>query len=123
MPEGTFAPPLRPRRACAKCAAVRFTPFRFAAAALFLVLSAALVLSGCGGPVECKTEITDGSKSFTGATTGKTDDADVRSASLRDACRQKCAADKAPMVDACTSACVIDAGAQKLGAKTTCGKK
>ena len=51
------------------------------------------------------------------------DDADVRTASLRDACRQKCAADKAAMVDACTSACVIDAGAQKLGAKTTCGKK
>ena len=81
------------------------------------------MLSGCGGPVECKTEITNGSQSFTGAATGKMDDADVRTASLRDACRQKCAVDKAAMVDACTSACVIDAGAQKLGAKTTCGKK
>lgn len=81
------------------------------------------MLSGCSGPVECKTEITNGSQSFTGAATGKMDDADVRTASLRDACRQKCAAEQAPMIDACSARCATDVAAQKLGGRTTCGKK
>ncbi len=85
--------------------------------------SAALLASGCSGPIECKSEITNGSQSFTGAATGKADDAALRTASVRDACRQKCAADKTPMIDPCTAACVTDASAQKLGVKTTCGRK
>lgn len=91
--------------------------------ALFAALSAAFLCACGSGPIECKTEITDGSASFKGAATAKVEDAALRTASIRDACTQRCGAQKAPMLDACTAACVTDVGAQKLGAKTTCGKK
>ena len=118
-----FASGLHPRRACAKCAAVTFTPLPFARVTASLAIAASLTLFGCSGQIECKTEITNGSASYTGAAVGKAEDAALRTASVRDACRQKCAAEKAAMVDACTAACVTDAGAQKIGAKTTCGRK
>jgi hypothetical protein len=115
---------LRPRRPCAKAAAVTSSPFPFAAALLLVTSAAALALGGCSGPIECKTEITNGSQSFTGAAVGKADDAALRTASVRDACRQKCAVEKATMIDACTAACVTDAtSAAKIGARTTCGRK
>jgi hypothetical protein len=93
---------------------------RFAAALLCL---GAACLAGCSGEIECQTEVTNGSASFRGAATGKAESDALRRDSVRDACRQKCAAEKAPMVDACTAACAADVAAQKLGAKTTCGRK
>jgi hypothetical protein len=87
------------------------------------LLAAAAALLGCSGDIECKTEIATGSASYAGKAAGKTEDAALRAASVRDACRQKCAAEKAAMIDACTATCVTDVGAQKLGAKTTCGRK
>lgn len=83
----------------------------------------AWLLCACSAPIECKTEITDGSTSFKGAATGKAEDSNLRAASVRDACTQRCAAQKATLLDACTAACVTDVGAQKLGARTTCGRK
>lgn len=108
-----------------------FTPFPFAKVRSPLAIAARLVavslfaapLLGCSGEIECKTEITDGSASYKGAAAGKAEGPELRTASVREACRQRCAAEKAPMIDACTAACVTDVGAQKLGAKTTCGRK
>jgi len=88
-----------------------------------LAAVASLAATGCSGPIECKTEITNGSTSFNGAAVGKAEDAELRKASVREACRQKCADEKAAMIDACTATCVTDVSAQKLGAKTTCGRK
>lgn len=91
----------------------------------FLIsLSAALFgAAGCGGDVECKTEVTDGAATFTGKAVGKQETESLRREATRDACRQRCAAARAAMIDACTAACVTDVGAQKLGGRTTCGRK
>lgn len=87
------------------------------------VLTAALGLCACSGEVECKSEVTDGSTSFKGAAVGTVESETLRRDSARDACRQKCAAEKATMIEPCTAACTTDIGAGKLGAKTTCGRK
>lgn len=100
-----------------------FSPRLLARILLSLTAAGSLGAAGCSGQIECKTELTNGSQSFTGSATGQVEDAPLRAASARDACRQKCAAEKAPMVDACTAACVTDVSAQKLGARTTCGRK
>lgn len=88
-----------------------------------LVLAAPLAVAACSGDIECKTEVTTGSASFTGQATGKAENEALRRESLRDACRQKCAAEKAAIIEPCTAACVTDVGAQKLGGRTTCGRK
>lgn len=91
-------------------------------AAIGLVLLVPFV-AGCSGQIECKTEIATGSATYAGSAVGKAEDLALRNASVRDACRQKCAAEKAVMIDACTSTCITDAASQKIGAKTTCGRK
>lgn len=90
--------------------------------AILIGLAGAL-LCGCSGEIECKTEVATGSASYRGSAVGKAETQDLRRDSVRDACRQKCAAEKAAMIDACTATCATDVDAQKLGAKTTCGRK
>lgn len=82
-----------------------------------------LCLSACSGEIECKTEVTTGSASFTGVAAGKEESDALHRKSLRDACVQKCAAERAAMIEPCTAACVTDVDARKLGAKTICGRK
>lgn len=94
------------------------------AALCSLLLAVVPACFGCsGGEIECKTEVTTGAASYTGKASGKKEDAALRRESERDACRQKCAAERAQMVDACAAACVTDVAAQKLGGRTTCGSK
>jgi hypothetical protein len=92
--------------------------------ATLLIVSGLLfaTLCGCGGNVDCTTEVTDGRVTYTGRSKGKAEDQALRVESVRDACRQKCAIEKAPMVDSCASRCVVDAESAKIGAKTTCSK-
>lgn len=88
-----------------------------------LLCASGAALAGCSGEIQCTTEVTTGSASYRGAAVGKSESESLRRDSVREACRQKCAADKAPMVDACTATCTTDVASQKLGAKTTCGRK
>lgn len=96
-------------------------PFHRAFALLLAALSPQLC--ACSGEVRCKSEVTDGSESFTGFATGKAETEALRKSSLRDACVQRCASAKAAVIDPCAAACVVDVDAKKLGAKTTCGRK
>lgn len=96
----------------------RFMPAGGLAAAL-----AALLAAGCGGDIECKTELTTGAASYHGAARGKVEDEALRRESARDACRQKCAAESSAILDACTAACSTDVVSKKIGARTTCGRK
>jgi hypothetical protein len=102
---------------------VQFRPTPRWWATTFLILAAALGVSACSGEIECKTEVTTGAASFTGKSAGKTETEALRRESVREACRQKCAAEKAPMIDACASICAADVAAQKLGGRTTCGRR
>lgn len=117
------APPLPSRRRCAKCAAVRFARLPFVIAAAVCSLAMLPGLCGCSGEIECKSEITDGAASFKGAATGKVENEALRRDAVRDACRQKCGAEKATMIEPCTAVCATDVGAGKIGGKTTCGRK
>lgn len=76
--------------------------------------------SGCSDRVECSAELTDGKATFKGAVQGKKGQARLDREAVRDACRQKCAADKAEMLDACAGRCVADVDAGKLRATSTC---
>ena len=106
---------------------MRHAPLPFAAIAAvlpaLLLLPAALGVSACAGDIQCKSEVTTGSASFTGLAVGKAESETLRRDSVRDACRQKCGAENATMIEPCTAACATDVGAGKLGAKTTCGRK
>jgi hypothetical protein len=70
--------------------------------------------------VECTAELTDGTATFKGTAQGKKGQARLDREAVRDACRQKCAADKAEMLDACAARCTVDIDAQKLGARVSC---
>lgn len=102
---------------------MRDATFPFAVTAAALLLAGSLGLCACSGDIECKTEVTNGSASFKGAAAGKVENDALRQGSVRDACRQKCGAEKAVMIEPCTAACTTDVAAGKLGAKTTCGRK
>jgi hypothetical protein len=109
-------------RRCAKCATVmRALPPLYRTIVVLLVAS--LNLCACSSEVQCKSEVTDGSASFTGYATGKAETDALRKGSLRDACLQRCAAAKAPLLDSCATACIVDVDAKKIGGRTTCGKK
>jgi len=88
-----------------------------------LLLPVALGVTACSGDIQCKSEVTTGSANFTGLAVGKAENETLRRDAVRDACRQKCGAESAPMIEPCTAACATDVAAGKLGAKTTCGRK
>lgn len=88
-----------------------------------LLLCAALValaVAGCGGKARCTAEVADGTATYTGAADGKKGQPNLDREARRDACRQKCAAEKAVMPDACAARCVVDIDAQKIGARVRC---
>ena len=89
----------------------------------WMVVAAALACVSCSKEIECKTEVTNGVATFVGRAKGKEESVALRRESVRDACRQKCAAEKSPMIDACAAACGADITAQKLGGRTTCGTR
>lgn len=99
----------------------RLEPLR--GACLALTFATALGAAACSGQIECKTEVTNGADSYVGKAVGKAETEELRRESVRDACRQKCAAEQAPMIDPCSARCGADIAAQKLGGRTTCGKK
>ncbi len=80
-----------------------------------------LAAIGCAPNVECTTEVTSGSGTWKGVAKGKEADRVTKLASVRDACRQMCAATKAESIDGCAGRCSADAEAGKIGARTTCG--
>lgn len=76
--------------------------------------------SGCSDRVECSAELNDGKATFKGAASGQKGQARLDREAVRDACRQKCAADRAEMLDPCAARCVADVDAGKLRATSTC---
>ena len=85
-----------------------------------VVAALALALAGCAAKGECTTEVTAANGTWTGLAQGKNDERATRLESLRDACRQMCAASKAESIDGCAAKCAADAEAGKIGMKTTC---
>jgi len=77
---------------------------------------------GCRRSVECTSEVTAGEGTFKAVARGESEEGPVMKQALRDACQKMCVGTKAPMIDACVSRCVVDAGAAKIGARTTCKK-
>jgi hypothetical protein len=93
---------------------------------MFLIGSFAIALvtvgPGCRRSVECTTEVTAGTGTFKAIARGEGEEGPVMKQALRDACQKMCVGTKAPMIDACVSKCVVDVGATKIGARTTCKK-
>jgi hypothetical protein len=84
-------------------------------------ICAALALTACGARVECTSEVTAGRGTFRGHARGRADDAELRRASVRDACARLCEAtandgDR----EACPARCSVDAASAKIGARTSC---
>lgn len=78
--------------------------------------------AGCRRSVECTSEVTAGEGTFKAVARGESEEGPVMKQALRDACQKMCVGTKASMLDACVSRCVVDAGAAKIGARTTCKK-
>jgi len=84
------------------------------------VLALLALAAGCRRSVECTTEVTAGEGTYKAVVRGGGEEGPVMKAALRDACQKMCVGTKAAMLDACVSRCVVDAGAAKIGARTTC---
>jgi hypothetical protein len=80
------------------------------------------VAPGCRRSVECTTEVTAGEGTFKAVARGEGEEGPVMKTALREACQKMCVGTKAPMLDACVSRCVVDVGAAKIGARTSCKK-
>lgn len=91
----------------------------FVAGFAFVVL---VFAAGCRKSVECTSEVTAGEGTYKAVARGESEEGPVMKQALRDACQKMCVGTKAPMIDACVSRCVVDAGAEKIGARTTCKK-
>jgi hypothetical protein len=84
-------------------------------------LFASLALAACGPRVECTSQVTEGRGTFRGHARGRSDDAELRRASVRDACARLCEAtandgDR----EACPARCAVDVASAKIGARTSC---
>jgi hypothetical protein len=86
------------------------------------VLVLVSALSACGRKVECTSEVLGASASYKVTARGEGEEGPIMKIALRDACQKMCVETKSPMIDSCTARCVVDAGAQKIGARTTCKK-
>jgi hypothetical protein len=80
------------------------------------------VAPGCKHSVECTTEVTAGEGTYKAVARGEGEEGPVMKVALRDACQKMCVGTKSPMLDACVARCVVDAGAAKIGARTSCKK-
>jgi hypothetical protein len=85
-----------------------------------LALALALAAAACSKTIECTTEVTAGDGSYKATAQGEADRTAVSKSSLRDACQRMCVGTKAPVLDTCVARCAVDAGAGKIGARTTC---
>lgn len=88
-----------------------------------LILSVALAAlalhaAGCSDKVTCTAEITEGG--YRGSAVGKEGQPRLDQNAKLEACRQKCAAEKAAIIDDCASRCVRDIDAGKLDASVRC---
>lgn len=88
-----------------------------------LILSAALAAlalhaTACSDKVTCTVEITDGG--YRGSAVGKQGQSRLDQDAKMEACRQKCAAEKSAIIDACATRCVKDIDAGKLDASVRC---
>lgn len=93
---------------------------------MWLAPSFALMLlaitPGCKRSVECTSEVTAGEGTYKAVAKGDGEEGPVMKQALREACQKMCVGTKSPMIDACVARCVVDAGAAKIGAHTTCKK-
>jgi hypothetical protein len=64
--------------------------------------------------------VNDDRGKYAGAAEGKKGQPRLDRDAMRDACRQKCAAQKDPVPDACAARCLVDIDAQKVGARVRC---
>lgn len=87
-----------------------------------LVITLLAVGPGCKRSVECTTEVTAGEGTFKAVAKGEGEEGPIMKTALREACQKMCVGTKAPMIDACVSKCVVDVGAAKIGARTSCKK-
>lgn len=88
-----------------------------------LILSAALAAlalhaAGCSDKVTCTAQITEGG--YRGSAVGKEGQSRLDQDAKMEACRQKCAAEKTAIIDACATRCVRDIDAGKLDASVRC---
>jgi hypothetical protein len=92
--------------------------------AIYAIALASLALGGCGPTVECASDVTAGTGTFHGSASGKAQNAELEQASLRKACQNFCtkAAAETADRDGCTSRCMADVAAKKIGARTSCGE-
>ena len=88
-----------------------------------LAALAALAAAGCRQDAHCTAEIKDGVGTYKGVAEGKKGQPNLDREAKRDACRQKCAAEKATMPDACAARCTVDIDADKIGARVTCSDR
>lgn len=95
---------------------------RFGLGPRVLFVFALFSLVGCSRKVECTSEVIAGASSYKATAKAEGEEGAVMKTALRDACQKMCVGTKAPMLDACTARCVVDAGALKIGARTTCKK-
>jgi hypothetical protein len=82
------------------------------------------LLAGCGKPMICTTEVTEGSGMFKAVAQGRSNHrAVIEHESLDAACEQLCVGTrvKAPRA-ACISRCAVDASMGKIGVRTTCSE-
>jgi len=80
------------------------------------------ITPGCKRSVECTSEVTAGEGTYKAVAKGEGEEGPVMKQALREACQKMCVGTKSPMLDACVARCVVDAGAAKIGARTTCKK-
>jgi hypothetical protein len=85
-------------------------------------LTLLILAPSCKRAIECTSEVTAGEGTFKAVARGEGEEGPVMKQALRDACQKMCVSTKAPMLDACVARCVVDAGAAKIGARTSCKK-
>ncbi|MBM4356522.1 MAG: hypothetical protein FJ096_00270 [Deltaproteobacteria bacterium] len=88
---------------------------------LLVAALAALALAGCERPIECTSEVTDGSTSKRASVRGAIGEAEpgVRRRALGAACEKLC---EGRTVGGCVARCQIDVDVGKLGGRTRCSR-
>jgi hypothetical protein len=92
-------------------------------AVLLGFLLAAAGASGCRDKADCTAELSDGKAVYKGRAQGRKGQAKLDRDAIRDACRQRCAADKAEMLDVCARRCLTDVEGARISARTTCSDR
>lgn len=122
IPGAYLKPGQPPRQGAARSSKVPgpMARLRFTLSAALALL--ALALPACNRETTCSSEVTQGSGTYRGSTSGTRFEADLRRESLRIACGQLCAAGGPANTSGCVGRCAVDAEAGKIGARTSCHK-